>query len=54
MDTNELADRIEAALNLIDDPAVVFDPTTPNLNAWPQPGVRREFAEWLAERVSAR
>lgn len=53
METKELADRIEAALNLIEDPEVVFDPATPNLNAWPQPYVRRQFAEWLAQHVNA-
>lgn len=42
-----LADRIEVALNEMDPHA----PDTPNLIAWPQPNVRREFAEWLAARV---
>lgn len=44
-----LADRIEAALCDVD----VFAADTPNLNAWPQPAVRREFAEWLATRIAS-
>lgn len=39
--------QIEAALRNMDP----FAPDTPNLNAWPQPNVRREFAEWLAARI---
>ena len=42
-----LADRIEAALREVD----VWADDTPNLNAWPQPRVRREFSEWLAARI---
>jgi hypothetical protein len=41
------ADQIEAALRDVD----VFAADTPNLNAWPQPNVRRQFSEWLAARV---
>lgn len=41
------ADRIETALRDVDP----FAPDTPNLNDWPQPNVRREFAEWLAARI---
>jgi hypothetical protein len=42
-----LIEQIEAALTDVDP----FAPDTPNLNAWPQPNVRREFAEWLAARI---
>ena len=45
----DLADKIERALiEAVEDP---FDPDLPNLNAWPQPNVRREFAEWLADKT---
>lgn len=42
-----VADQIEKALNNFDP----FAPDAPNLNAWPQPNVRREFAEWIAARL---
>lgn len=43
-----IADQIEAALN----EGAVWSPEQPGLNAWPAPSVRREFAEWLAARIS--
>ena len=46
----ELADRIELALDYADERP--FDRSLPNLNAWPQPNVRREFSEWLAKIVT--
>lgn len=42
-----LAEQIERALAEVD----VFASDTPNLNAWPQPFVQREFAEWIAARI---